>query len=172
MSMETRFRYRDIEHSVRLKSESDQIQSTVDGKDVLCEVLRISEMEFVFRQGENQTQVYAARGADGMIYIHCNGSVFELMALDSAYSESEVSAGKNDDGRLVAAMPGKVIKIYVELGQTVQKNQPVLILESMKMENTQEAPFAGKVVEINAKVGQQVNAGAVIVKLEKAGDNA
>ena len=62
---------------------------------------------------------------------------------------------------------GKIIKVLVEKGQEVAKNQPVLIMESMKMEITLTSHFHGKVEEINVKAGEQVNAGVMMVRIEK-----
>ena len=66
-------------------------------------------------------------------------------------------------------MPGRVIKVLIEPGQEVYKNQPVIIMESMKMEITQSAPFDGRVEEVNVQDGQQIDAGAPLVRIEPLG---
>jgi biotin carboxyl carrier protein len=63
-------------------------------------------------------------------------------------------------------MPGRIIKVLVEPGQEVEKNQPVLVMESMKMEITQTSSFPGQVEEVNIKAGQHVNAGFLMVRIE------
>jgi propionyl-CoA carboxylase alpha chain len=65
-------------------------------------------------------------------------------------------------GTLLAPMPGSVIRIAVSEGDTVQRGQPVLWLEAMKMEHQILAPAAGVVAALHAEVGAQVETGAVL----------
>lgn len=67
---------------------------------------------------------------------------------------------------VTAPMPGKVLAVKVNVGDSVQSGAPVLVLEAMKMENDIVAPKDGKVVAINVKVGDSVEPGAVLVSLE------
>jgi propionyl-CoA carboxylase alpha chain len=65
-------------------------------------------------------------------------------------------------GSLVAPMPGTVIRVGVQVGDTVKEGQPLLWLEAMKMEHTIAAPADGVVGELNVQAGQQVEVGAVL----------
>ena len=67
---------------------------------------------------------------------------------------------------VTAPMPGKVLAVKVNVGDSVQSGTPVLVLEAMKMENDIVAPKDGKVVAINVKVGDSVESGAGLVSLE------
>lgn len=61
------------------------------------------------------------------------------------------------EGTLVAPMPGKVFKVLAQIGDAVKKDQPVLVVEAMKMEHTLKAPFDGTVAECFVSVGDQVS---------------
>lgn len=63
--------------------------------------------------------------------------------------------------QVVAPMPGLVLGFKVENGAQVKKNQPILILEAMKMENDIAAPCDGKVTFV-AQKGTNVDTGAVL----------
>lgn len=63
-------------------------------------------------------------------------------------------------------MAGKVIEILVEVGQSVQEDDEVIILEAMKMENPVYAPENGVVKEIKVEVGKKVEEGEVLIVLE------
>jgi propionyl-CoA carboxylase alpha chain len=65
-------------------------------------------------------------------------------------------------GTLVAPMPGSVVRVAVREGETVERGQPVLWLEAMKMEHQILAPAAGVVTALHAEVGRQVETGAVL----------
>ncbi len=69
-------------------------------------------------------------------------------------------------GSLLAPMPGTVVRVAVEQGQTVSAGDPVLVLEAMKMQHTVSAPYAGVVTEINVKTGAQVASGEVLAVVE------
>ncbi len=70
-------------------------------------------------------------------------------------------------GGCLAPMPGKILAVRVEPGQTVAKGAVLIILEAMKMEHEVTAPSDGIVREVLGEVGQQVDAGAVLVVLEE-----
>ena len=73
-------------------------------------------------------------------------------------------------GRLVAPMPGRVISLLVEPGARVDANEPVIVLEAMKMEHTLRAPSSGTVVSFRFAAGEQVDEGAELVEFRADSD--
>ncbi|MDQ3928542.1 MAG: acetyl-CoA carboxylase biotin carboxylase subunit [Chloroflexota bacterium] len=73
----------------------------------------------------------------------------------------------NDEDSLESPMPGKVLKVMVAVGDSVTDEQPLVIIEAMKMEFTVRAPHEGRVAAIRYSEGAQVAAGDVLVELEK-----
>ncbi|OHV06338.1 acetyl/propionyl/methylcrotonyl-CoA carboxylase subunit alpha [Mycobacterium talmoniae] len=69
-------------------------------------------------------------------------------------------------GSLLAPMPGTVIRLGAQAGDTVDAGQPILWLEAMKMEHKIVAPAAGVLTELNVAVGQQVEVGAVLAVVD------
>lgn len=63
-------------------------------------------------------------------------------------------------------IPGTILSLYVKTGETVKKDQPLLILEAMKMENTIFAPFNGKLKSVNVKQDDRVPKGTVMIEFE------
>ncbi|MBK8500165.1 MAG: acetyl-CoA carboxylase biotin carboxyl carrier protein subunit [Flavobacteriales bacterium] len=64
---------------------------------------------------------------------------------------------------LKAPMPGLVLNILVKPGDTVRKNDPVLVLEAMKMENVIKAPADAVVKAIAAEKGKPVEKGQLLI---------
>lgn len=73
-------------------------------------------------------------------------------------------------GSLLAPMPGSVIRLGANHGDTVAAGQPLIWLEAMKMEHTINAPAGGVLTQICVAVGQQVEVGAVLARVETHGD--
>ncbi|AYO47730.1 TPA: acetyl-CoA carboxylase biotin carboxyl carrier protein subunit [Streptococcus mutans] len=64
-----------------------------------------------------------------------------------------------------APMPGTILKVLVNVGDTVSENQPLMILEAMKMENEIVAGMAGTVSAIHVSSGQTVDAGDNLITI-------
>jgi biotin carboxyl carrier protein len=74
-------------------------------------------------------------------------------------------AGAGGGGVLTSPMPGKVVKILVAEGGTVEEGQTLLILEAMKMQNEYKSPTHGKITKIFVQEGAAVETGAPMVTL-------
>ena len=70
------------------------------------------------------------------------------------------------EGGYEAPMPSQIIQVLVEAGQEVKVEDPLMIISSMKMENTITAEKDGKVTEVYATEGQNVEAGFLLLKVE------
>jgi 3-methylcrotonyl-CoA carboxylase alpha subunit len=72
----------------------------------------------------------------------------------------------HDAGSLAAPMPGRIVRIHVAEGDHVAANEPLLVLEAMKMEHVIAAAEAGRVGRLLVDVGDQVTRGTPLVALE------
>jgi len=63
-------------------------------------------------------------------------------------------------------MVGKIVSVSVKVGDRIQENDQVAVLEAMKMEMPIVAPITGTVKEVSVKAGQEVEAEAVIAVIE------
>jgi 3-methylcrotonyl-CoA carboxylase alpha subunit len=80
--------------------------------------------------------------------------------------DRDASAG-GDTNMIEAPMPGLVKAVFAEAGQAVQEGDRLAILEAMKMEHSLLAARDGVVAEVLAAAGDQVEAGAALVRLEE-----
>jgi len=101
---------------------------------------------------------------DGPLRVFEGGDVQEF---EFGYQGGGVHSAASD-GAILSPMPGKIVSVAVEAGQSVVKGQTLLTLEAMKMEHALAAPFDGVVAELSATAGGQVSEGVVLARLEPA----
>lgn len=81
---------------------------------------------------------------------------------------SRKGAGRGADGiqTVTAPMPGKVVRVLVAAGDSVEPGQGVIVVEAMKMQNEMKVPRAGKVLSVSVQEGATVVAGEVLATIE------
>ena len=104
-------------------------------------------------------------------HVNVNGTSYEISVEEIDGKTAAASAAAPAAAATVAAgatsvtapMPGNILDIKVKVGDTVDANTVVIMLEAMKMENEIYAGVAGKVTAINVTKGSTVNSGDVLV---------
>ncbi|MEL0182369.1 MAG: biotin/lipoyl-containing protein [Candidatus Poseidoniales archaeon] len=102
---------------------------------------------------------HAAKVGD-VWWVHLNGRTYKWERIEPG------SSGTEDEGGLVAPMPGKVLEVLVAQGDVVEAGTPLMVLEAMKMEHRIVAAADGTVVAVHFQAGDQVAQGAVLLDLE------
>jgi len=93
---------------------------------------------------------------------------FEVAIIDPRQLSRTSSEHAHGDGLAIikAAMPGKVVRILVQAGDSLSKGEGVIVVEAMKMQNEMRSPKDGIVKEIRVTEGATVNSGDVLVVIE------
>ena len=92
-------------------------------------------------------------------YVSINGRQYEIEVADQAEQVSaaeRVQEKSGTENEICALMPGKILKILVKEGEPVSANQPLFIVESMKMDNELRAPRDGTVARLHVEAGDSV----------------
>ena len=105
-------------------------------------------------------------GSGGAWQVHVNGRVVPAGLRTSAQRLRGHGAAGAADGRVLAPMPGRVVKVLVVPGMAVEARQGVIVVEAMKMENELRSPRAGTVREVCVVEGASVEANSVLVVIE------
>ncbi len=126
-----------------------------EGKDIIVRLLSVS-------------------GADEhgmrMVFFRLNGQTRNIEVQDKSLNIKKADnpkADKNDPNQVGAPLQGLLSKIFVTEGQEVAKNQPMFVIEAMKMETTITSPIETKVKKIHLKEGTLVNADDWVITLEE-----
>jgi len=139
----------------------DGVERVIDGRKLSA------HMYSLLIDNRSFTADVAAK--DDIYTVVCEGKSFRLQLLDErrALRPGEESSGsRKGDKEVRAVMPGKVVDVLVTVGDEVSKDQGVLIVEAMKMENEVRTSASGKVKEIRVSPGQAVESGELLVVLE------
>ncbi len=83
---------------------------------------------------------------------------------DRAVANGDSGTGIKD---VKSSMPGKVLRMLIEAGQTVERGTAILVLEAMKMENEIKSPVSGVVTAVVVSVGQTVETGQKLFSVER-----
>ena len=94
-------------------------------------------------------------------WIHLDGRI-HIVSIDE-----QGAGGSGDDGGMTAPMPGKVLEILCEVGDQVEVGQTLIVMEAMKMEHRIAANESGTITAINHGVGEQVDAGAILIDIDE-----
>jgi geranyl-CoA carboxylase alpha subunit len=101
--------------------------------------------------------------ARSVVYLEIDG---DAMAAAEVTPLRDGGRGAAADGRLLSPMPGRVIRIAAEVGQTVRAGEILVVVEAMKMEHEIAAAVAGTVAEIQVAVDDQVTSRQVLARIE------
>ncbi len=156
------------ERQYEVEIEGDQI--LVDGERVEVDLEQIAEPELysMLYNGHSYELVVEATRYDYTVLIR--GDQYQIMVEDERTRRLNASRRRNDlpDGEFAikAPIPGLVVKLLVAEGDTVEENQPLLILEAMKMENEIRSPRACVIKKLEIAAGQRVEQNAVMIVTE------
>ena len=118
---------------------------------------------------ENKSFTVDVAEKDDEYTVAYEGKSFQVGVLDERKARRG-GAGANLGGAgekdVCSMMPGKVVELLVQAGDAVEKDQGVIIIEAMKMENEIRAPVAGTVKAVHVEAGQAVESGELLVELE------
>jgi biotin carboxyl carrier protein len=104
--------------------------------------------------GDNRYQVWLA------------GQTYTVETVPSGPRRAGGAVAGAAGNQLKATMPGTILSIKAAVGEDVKAGQPLIVMESMKMELTLESPRDGQVADILVQPGQLVEMGALLLKLE------
>jgi len=139
----------------------------LDGRDIeMNAVLARRDVLSVLIDGKAYEIKREPTASDTHLWV---GSVRYLAELrDPRSLRGRKGAGADDKGpkKILAPMPGKVVRMLVDPGQPVEAGQSILVMEAMKMQNEIKSPKKGTLQKIVAVEGANVNAGDVLAIVE------
>ncbi len=148
---------------------TDAKAGIIDAKPFEWDVIEVKEGSFhVIKDNRSyNVEVVKADYAEKSFVISVNGNKYQLNVKDK-FDELLKSLGLDSMNtskvtEIKAPMPGLVLDLRVNEGDSIKKGDPVLVLEAMKMENILKSPADGVIKKINVKKGQAVEKNQVLI---------
>lgn len=150
----------------------DEKSTLVNGKEFPWDCIRLSDGQYhvIHENKSYQIDVVEADYETKSFQLKVNNKMVELKAEDRfdvllhQLGMDNLAAAALSE--LKAPMPGLVLDIPVKVGQEVAKDEPLAVLEAMKMENVLKSPGELKVKAIVVKKGQAVEKNQVLIEFE------
>ena len=121
------------------------------------------EQLLIERQGVRRSHL--AVRSQGTLFLRWDGEVQGVSLFDPI---AAVDANQSHQGGLTAPMNGSIVRVLVEVGQSVEAGTQLVVLEAMKMEHSIRAPHAGVVKALFCQEGEMVAEGCALVELDAA----
>jgi biotin carboxyl carrier protein len=153
---------------IAVEARGGVVVALVEGRRVELEVARLGPGRYSFRSPATgrQHDVRVAAAAPNRHDVTVNGATLAVTRQVGAPGRPRDGGSGQGPARLVAPMPGKVVRVLVAVGDDVSARQGLVVVEAMKMENELRAGRAGHVREVLVAEGTSVEAGALLVVIE------
>ncbi|WP_330213199.1 acetyl/propionyl/methylcrotonyl-CoA carboxylase subunit alpha [Pseudomonas sp. Z18(2022)] len=122
------------------------------GEQLLIDLQGVRRAHLAVREGDS-------------LFLRWDGEVHSVSLFDPI---AAVDASQSHQGGLTAPMNGSIVRVLVDVGQTVDAGTQLVVLEAMKMEHSIRAPHAGVVKALYCQEGEMVGEGSALVELEAA----
>jgi len=157
----------ELEHVVRdleiARERDGGYAVSLDGHNYRFELDELSCDAIRFRIDGLMESARFFRDGDRLFLLH-RGITLAVRSLTLAAPAATAATGS--DGKVRAAMNGRVVAVLVKAGERVASGQPVMTLEAMKMEHVHTAPISGTISAIDVAEGEQVTTGRIVVEIE------
>jgi len=157
----------DVIHSVTLVRRADSATLAFEGRDHRCALQEVAPGEYRLAVDGKSHRVFVAVHRE-YAYVHAFGRAWELEVVDPIARAQRGAGG--GDAVMIAPMPGTVVNIMVAEGDAVHKGQPLIVIESMKMQTEISARRDGTIERVFVTEKQTFDRGAKLVALQPKGD--
>jgi biotin carboxyl carrier protein len=149
---------------VELERRDDRWAISLDGQPVDADPAEITPNTFSILLRGQSHEIRVTPAADGTLTLQTGSEEFTAEVIDPRSWSGRRHSTIEAEGRqqIVAPMPGKIVRLLVKAGDTVEASQGLLVIEAMKMQNEIRSPKSGVVERLLAEEGQAVNAGEVL----------
>lgn len=156
----------------KISVNGNQIFNFTENNLTTLDAVSVEENHFHILNGNTpfQAEIIASNFNSRKYSVKVNGNTYDVSIaneLDLLIESMGISVGANKVvNDIKAPMPGLILEVCVAVGQEVSENDPLLILEAMKMENTLVSPRSGIIKSIAVVKSNAVEKGQLLIEFE------
>jgi biotin carboxyl carrier protein len=155
------------EHELNVRIDGERVRAEIDGRLYDLELREPEPGSYLFLRDAEVNECRVDKVIDGFeVSLHGRNYAVTIVDPKRLRSSQDTHGHHHGMAEITAPMPGKVVKVQIEAGATVEKGSGIVVVEAMKMQNEMKSPRAGVVVSIKVKPGDTVNAGDVLAVVE------
>lgn len=155
------------EHDLNVRIDGGRVQAEIGGRVYNLELREPEPGSYLFLRDAEVHECRVNKAQEGFdVSLHGRNRTVTIVDPKRLRSGQDNLGHHHGLAEITAPMPGKVVKVQIEVGATVEKGSGIVVVEAMKMQNEMKSPRAGVVVSINVKPGDTVNAGDVLAVIE------
>lgn len=148
--------------------EDGTVEAQLDGESSVVVDVRRAEHDVWSLIIDGASYECTVQPIKNFLRVSIRGATWDIQIYDPRRIRQGSTQAGDVDGKqvIISPMPGRVIRLEVAVGDTVEAGQGIVIVEAMKMENELEADRAGTVKEIQVAEGDTVESDQVLVIIE------
>ena len=155
---------------IDIRDEGERVFAEIDGRRYQVAAQQAGAGRYILISQEHvfECRVEGTPESGKPLEVFVGNRQFSVALTDPKRLRSAATAvaHSGEAARIVASMPGKVVRVMVEAGAQVEAGDGIVVVEAMKMQNEMKSPKAGTVSTVNVQPGVTVNAGDVLAVVE------
>ena len=168
--MKLRAEVNERECDVTLEVTGHAVLADVDGRTYQLEVHQSGNDGYLIFENEKifECRVNPHHGSRDVFDVTLKGKTQAVTISDPRRLRTDEDSDRHHHGsaEVTAPMPGKVVRVLVQVGEQVEAGAGLIVVEAMKMQNEMKSPRAGGVVSINVAEGDTVESGTLLAVIE------
>jgi biotin carboxyl carrier protein len=156
---------------IEVSRQAGQERITIDGRPVAVDIVPAGR-SWSLLVGHRSHAISIVESGDGSLQVAVDHQPVRATVISGARAGHAARGGSaasqthNGPRRLVAPMPGRIVRVMVRVGEQVKAQQALMVIEAMKMENELRAVVGGTVTDVRVAEGALVESGAALIVIE------
>jgi biotin carboxyl carrier protein len=168
--MKLQAEFNDEKYQITFEQNGELLTAEIDGRQYELESSQPEPNVYLLKHGGKIYEFFVSPNVNAVepFKVSTGNHDLEIKIIDPKRLRGSGAAASETDGaaEIKTAMPGKLVRILVDIGTEVLKGDGILVVEAMKMQNEMKAPKDGVVKEIRFEEGATVNAGDILAVIE------
>ena len=158
------YEYNNLVYNVTVERRDNQFFVTYDNNEYTVESTEIKPGQLKIRVGDRYIKCVISEGEENK-FVFIDGDIFKVKRIELT---GQKWSSKKETG-LNSPISGTIVNIKIKPGDTVNKDDVIMVIEAMKMEYLIRAPYSGIIKKVNFEEKDQIEIGQKTAEIEEKG---